>query len=494
MLKKIFLTFVFGFISVSAFAIPPDIEFGTGLSEGEYLKNFESKFLQTGSYIYEPDTSAAEKIRAYSASEIVDKAVANCNLLRKDILDENIDKLEYIVKRSEYLPKLKFELGYTKDSTDKITASNSITSGTLPLQQQAQNSSSTSEPVGFGAGYNISFVGEYVIWSGGYYENQARKQKYIAELKTEITRTDRFDFQFETLKSFYDYLLTENFVKLYRGLLDYNYENVRYVSSQINKGVEIASAIYNAKNELKQAQLDFENVCRDNEMARAILNTYINEPAESPILTKSEFFKSDKGINYTIGDLLKIGSFNRGELKQADIQKLIAVYDEKSARAQYYKPRFKLIGMYGYLNSDGWSLSSDDSEWKIKAVAEMPLFDGWKDSTRIQQAKMTIDKIRAERKHYELLMQLEIRRNHRDFYTAKNEVEMMNDRVNQNVEELKIQKANYEKGVVLYKDFLAFQKMLLINRIKHCKAQYNFTMSLLNLKKSLGLNYNVEIR
>ncbi len=491
--SKALIVFLFIIInSAQVFGIMPDIEYNLNSNDGEYLKNFENRYLQTQTeFSQEKDTAAFYSLKTILPSEILDKSEKAYNLLKKDELETKIDRLEFNVKRADYLPKLKLEIGYTRDSSNDLESSN-VNSNTYTLQPQTTQQ--TAEPVGFGAGHNISLIFEYVIWSGGYYENQARKQKIIAELKNEIFKADKFNFQFEVMKAFYDYVLSENIIKLFRGLLDYNFENVRFTTSQITKGVELGTAIYNVKNELKQAQIDFENASRDNELARAILNTYMNESPASPILIKSDFPDIQNTITYSIDDLLKIGYYNRNELKQTDIKKLAAVYDDKIARSQYYKPRVKIAGLYGYLDSEHWSLSADDKEWKAKIIAELPLYDGGKDIARIEQAKLSIEKIRAERRHYEFLIQLEIRKNYRDFLNSINDVDMMRDRVNQISEEIKIQKVNYEKGLIVYKDFLSIQKALLLYKIKYVQAKYNYAISLLNLKKSIGLNYNVEIR
>ncbi|MBP7653739.1 TolC family protein [Candidatus Dependentiae bacterium] len=486
MKKILFAIFFFVISSTAVFAVLPSIDniIGTTEISSEYKNKFDL-FLTDEKYDSQQlQISDTVQSYVYSIEDIVNKSFALNNELMKDKLESQIELAGYYVERAEYLPKLKLELGYSKDSTGDISASTAGLGG----QQQA------STPIGFGTGCNVSFISEYTIWDGGYSSTKAKQKKSTAKLKDANYKLDKFEFQYEVLKSYFDYILFDELVKIRKNMLDYNQENLRFVISQINKGVEIKSSVFNAENELKQAQYDFENELRNLELSRAILNSYIGLTPESPIIARQRFFEPPKTLDYQINDLLTIGLSNRPELKQIDIQKEIAGLDNKMAQARYYKPKIKTNAMYGYLNSDHYSLSEKDKEWKLKLAVELNIFEGWKDKKLIEQSDIAIKKYDAEKKHYEFQIQLEIRRMLNDFIESKNNAELFNDKINQNTEELKIQRVNYDKGILLYKDYLASQKNLLINRLKYTQSLYNFTISVLNLKKSLGLNYNIEIK
>jgi len=430
-------------------------------------------------------TADSARIYVYTIEDVMNAAYAANNEFIKDELETQIENKAYYVERSDYLPKLKLEIGYSEDSTDEISAASMGLGG-----QQAQNST----PIGFGTGCNISLISEYLIWDGGYSTAKANQKKITAKLKESNLKCDKLDFQYELLKSYFDYILYDELVKIRKNALDYNQENLRFTISQISKGVEIKSGVFNAENELKQAQFDYETELRNLELARSVLNAYMNKNYNAPIIAKRRFFEPPKTVDYKIADLIAIGMSNRPELKQIDVQKEIAGFDNKMARSRYYKPKIKTNAMYGFLNSHHYSLSDEDKEWKLKLAVELNIFEGWKDKKLIEQSDLAVKKFEAEKKHCVFQIGIEIRRMFNDFIESINNLELINDRINQNAEELKIQRVNYEKGIILYKDYLASQKTLLNNRLRYIQSQYNYTVSELNFKKSLGLNYNIDIK
>jgi outer membrane protein len=166
-------------------------------------------------------------------------------------------------------------------------------------------------------------------------------------------------------------------------------------------GLRILTDVLRAKLTRSSAQRDVNTAqifLHNNQVA-------LNQVLGVPIETKYEYiggtlskFNPPKDIITQIGDRIQLYNIANDYHPSIQVATVLVSQSEESikiARGEFY-PRLSAGGSWGYSDSGG--LNFDNEEWGVKAQVDIPIFEGFRKTSKIKRTKAQLS---AEQQRYE---------------------------------------------------------------------------------------------
>lgn len=346
---------------------------------------------------------------------------------------------------------------------------------------------------------------KFGINPGVFYNNlQVARSVYV--IAEEEKRKIRNDIVYSVIKSYFDFLLADEVVKLRRESIDMYTSNMKDVENLYKKGSVPKFEFLQAQVELKNqepALLEAENNRRtalelfnfnlgydDNsyEPDRAILDAEVKN-------VRGE--ESDARIN----NLVQLALKNRPEVIQVKRSGLIAQDSADRDSSYYLWPVFSVAGYYGYTKSDPntidagmmsgvfSNITGDDQwhdSWQVRVAAtyrwnSLLPFDSTRDSKRSEELKAA--QAEEELARIKRMIAISVRSSYNRLVTSCLTIQSQKENVMTAEEGLRIARESYRAGVIRNSDLISAQVGLTAARTGYINALYSYYVSLAALKK-----------
>ncbi len=313
----------------------------------------------------------------------------------------------------------------------------------------------------------------------------AKKYSKFSDLSNESAKDDVIS---QVKESFYSVLLSKKLVDVNEQgykVAQANYENTGALYKQgvaseydyLRAEVQLANVkpmLIEARNNLRLAKNALKNLLALD------LNTTIDVEGEfrvekvSPELMK----RSD--------EILKE---KNPALQQLSLQKLILEENVNIEQAAYL-PTLSAFGNYNWQTQDN-TFNFNNYNWANTITVGLSLtytlFDGFKRSARIQQAKIDVENLQVTKNKTEAGLKISLMQSKLKMEEALDRIQAQEKSVQQAQRALEIAQTRYKEGVGTQLEILDTQNSLTQTRINYEKAVYDFLVAKTEWEKVLGI-------
>jgi outer membrane protein TolC len=180
---------------------------------------------------------------------------------------------------------------------------------------------------------------------------------------------------------------------------------------------------------------------------------------------------------------------NRPELSQVNYQKKMAQEMVKIARAAGL-PTLAVSGSYSYW-ADYFNFKRDNwqSFYSFNLVLDIPIFNGFSTSARVAESEAMIREIEHTEKGLIDGIKFEVESAVLTLNQAKESLLSQEKNIEQARESVRVAELNYTEGLATILDVDSAQVALSEARINYLQALYEYTVSLAQLEKAMGLGW-----
>jgi outer membrane protein TolC len=313
----------------------------------------------------------------------------------------------------------------------------------------------------------------------------AKKYSQYSDLSNESTKDDVIA---QVKESFYSVLLSKKLVDVNEQgykVAQANYENTGALYKQgvaseydyLRAEVQLANvkpSLIEAKNNLQLAMNALKNLLSLD------LNTTIEVEGE---------FKVEKVSQDLIERSNEILKEKNPTLQKLSLQKLM-LEENVSIEQAAYLPTLSAFGNYAWQTQDN-TFDFKNYNWAntitVGLQLSYPIFDGFKRSAKIQQAKIDVENLEVTRNKTEAGLKISLMQSKLKMEEALDRIHAQEKSVQQAQRALEIAQTRYKQGVGTQLEILDTQNSLRQTRINYEKAVYDFLISKTEWEKVLGI-------
>ncbi|MGD2113339.1 MAG: TolC family protein, partial [Gammaproteobacteria bacterium] len=385
--------------------------------------------------------------------------------------------------RARWLPQLSAEISHSRLSGDNPGVSSNIaaeraTDGALTLRQII---------------YSPDVAGNLTI------------QQALRDATAEDFRQLELDIINEISTAYFNLLKAENSVRLQRGYVLQNRENLSLARDRVRAGSAATSDEYRWVSELANARRTLLGVEAGRNRARDALNVLLNLPLDTPLqlddvsLQDPELLISNQRIIdsvdnprafWQMGDfMIETGMEKSPELKQlsARIRAIEAELDLN--RKSGVIPDIALQVSQNHRLSDSRAApfsSEGEDDWSAGISLTLPLFEGGGRKARVSRGRLEARRLRTEYERLRQTIERNIRSSLHAIRASYPSIRLSRAAAEAARKTLEQVGDSYSKGTENIITLLDAQTSHLAAEQSALDAEYNFLIDLMNLQRSYG--------
>ncbi len=335
--------------------------------------------------------------------------------------------------------------------------------------------------------YQFSMSLSLPLFTSGRLTSGFKQAKYNLESTKEAVRQSRHLTVFNTRRAFYGHLLAKEFVSVAEEAVRVAEENLENVKNMYEVG--IASKMDLLRSEVRLTNMQPELIAAKNNLRISELNlkTVLGMDLSQPV--EIEGALSYEPLEPNVEECIATALGRRPEVRQFDFQRKMAGESVKLARAGYL-PTIAVSGSYSFwadkfnFREDTWS-----SFYAVNLVLNIPIFNGFKESTQIAQSKAMIREIELNQKALQDAVELEVRQAVLMLKEAKETLFSQEKNTEQAKESLRITQLNFSEGMATTLDVISAEAAYSQAQVNYSQALYNYVVAVAELDRAMGVGY-----
>jgi cobalt-zinc-cadmium efflux system outer membrane protein len=319
-------------------------------------------------------------------------------------------------------------------------------------------------------------IGASVPFPGKTYLRGQVAGRESRQVEAEVAALE-LDLTYEVNAAFYTLLLTREKVAYARQNLELSQDFVAKTELKFNAGdvprVEVVRARVEAANsvsELRRAE-------RDEDLARARMNFLLARPGSAPLDIAGEL----KALPVS-DDLEMLKSW--ALTSRPEISGVESALEGASLA--------KTLGFMSYLPDIDLGvaqhrLEGEENTWQVTVGFELPLFFWQPARGEIREAYAISQALTEEATHLRNLISLEVEEAHREYLTAVNQIELMEEEILAQAEEVyEMYVFSYQEGEIGGIELIEAQRTLSEARKAYADSLYDYDIAIASLEKAVG--------
>lgn len=310
-----------------------------------------------------------------------------------------------------------------------------------------------------------------------------------AELNLKVTeeryRQSKEDAIYQVKKTFYDVLLAEEFVKVAEEAEALAKEHLRVTRIRYDAGE--ASEFDVLRAEVSLANLKPGVIKAQNGLELALMG--LKNTLGVDLATEMEVEGELKRTTYKLSleDCLRIALETRSEIAQLEYQKRMGERMVKLAQAND-NPSLAFVASYkGENNSLSFDWDKWDKSYTGMLVLSLPIFDGFHTRARVQEAKVTVDKIELAEEELKEGIKLQVRGAHLALREAEDIIGSSEENLRQAQRSVEIAQEQYKQGMVTSLDVMSVELALTQAKTNHYQALHDLILAIAGLQRAIGV-------
>ena len=365
----------------------------------------------------------------------------------------------------------------------------------MPTVNLSANSTTNNQSVQY-LGYPLTVLsGNYRYNSNGYgvtlVQPLYRQQNWVAysEAELQVAQTDaqlriaEQDLVLRTAQAYFDVLIAQDSVQLAQAQKSAIAEQL----AQAKRNFEVGSATITDTDEA-QARHDLtysqEIAAQNNlEIKRGLLQQLISALPQN-LKTIGPQFRPEAPLPADMAKWVSNAELNNPQLAIAHAGFELAKKEVEKNRGGHY-PTLDMVANYS-TNNVGGSMASDITTKSIGVQLNVPIFEGGAVNSRWREAEANRERARQELENARRSVEQQTRQAYLGVVSGAAQVNALQQALTSSVSVLEASKLGQEVGVRTNLDVLNAQQQLYSTRRDLYQAQYNYLVSELRLKASVG--------
>ncbi len=324
---------------------------------------------------------------------------------------------------------------------------------------------------------NISLVNTDIHYNLNIQKQQITlSEKEVALYKRELVKNIK--------TAYYNYLMAESSLAIYENAVALVNKNLK-VNQSLNKNgsglyanvnraqaeVEIVkSQVVNAKNQVKNAQYYF--------------NFLLNKGLEENILTTADI---DKELEENLKIQIEINSREEVELINLAVNiNETALKMDKS----YWVPKINGFLDLGSQSID-WNFDGQSRYYFAGVQMDIPIFNGFKNTTKIKQRKLELDRLNFEKENVSKQVDMTTKMAVNELESANQELTSAKSRAKSAESYFKVLEAGYNQGTNSLIEFIDARNQLTQSQLQNTLAKYKVLQALTEVERQ-SASYNIN--
>lgn len=324
---------------------------------------------------------------------------------------------------------------------------------------------------------NISLVNTDIHYNLNIQKQQITlSEKEVALYKRELVKNIK--------TAYYNYLMAESSLAIYESAVALVNKNLK-VNQSLNKNgsglyanvnraqaeVEIVkSQVVNAKNQVKNAQYYF--------------NFLLNKGLEENILTTADI---DKELEENLKIQNEINSREEVELINLAVNiNETALKMDKS----YWVPKINGFLDLGSQSID-WNFDGQSRYYFAGVQMDIPIFNGFKNTTKIKQRKLELDRLNFEKENVSKQVVMTTKMAVNELESANQELTSAKSRAKSAESYFKVLEAGYNQGTNSLIEFIDARNQLTQSQLQNTLAKYKVLQALTEVERQ-SASYNIN--
>ena len=415
--------------------------------------------------------------QTYSLNESVQVALENKETLKASVMDLQTSKQNVKESYSTILPSLRFSSSMSESQFPQQTGGYNPSSGEIILDQISSITSASS---------NISLSQN--IYDGGVWWNTIRQAKNSYKISEEYNRQIKTNIIKGVHSAYFNYLKAAQLLDVSRSNLMSAQQQLSLAEQRFKLGSSKKTDFLKAEVRFGQARVDLVN----NDAA--LQNAYMNLKNSMGLIGKN----IDFSVEEVEAPMEIIPEFETGftllqksnpSVKAKQYQITAAEINEKIAKGARMPNISANTSVSGSSDNIGDALSNSTNEKQrinTGLSISIPIFSGNSISTRIQKAKISVDKQESE--YLTQLQDLSVQLRYTlDRLKNYEEIIPINETVLESAEEdLKLAQVRYSQGSTTILEVLDSQVSVQQAKSSLIRSKYDAYIEQTNLKALLG--------
>jgi outer membrane protein TolC len=327
------------------------------------------------------------------------------------------------------------------------------------------------------------------LYAGGAIFNSYKISKIgkeIAEKQLESVTQSLLD---NVTQSYYFALFAKSAKEVSEEALASAEENLDQVGKFFNNGK--ASKLDLLRAEVQAANLKPSVISAENnlKMAYSRLNIILGFDEEKKIVLSDKLeYRESPLQNMTLSELVSIAKVNRPEIAILNSQEKIADKQLSISRGAFL-PTLSLGTNYQYMAmKNDLNFGSDDfnKSFNTSLSLSIPLFNGFKKSAQVQQAKIQIKEVAVQKSSAIDGIRMEVEEGYFLLKEAEKKVETQQKTIEQAKEALRLANLMYKEGAATQLDVLNTNLSLKTARMNYQQSLLEFNNAISKLKKAIN--------
>jgi len=289
---------------------------------------------------------------------------------------------------------------------------------------------------------------------------------------------------FSVKKSFYSVLLVKKFLEIAEEAVEVMEDHYRVIQGFYKEGKVSSVDVDRVKVLLVNAKTRKIKAANGLKLATKALYNLINIEADNGREIEGGLnFDSDKN-EINLKNSVKQALGKRPEIKQLVFQRKMAECSLKLARAEN-RPNLALVGNYKYEKPFSF-INEWDKSWNAGCYLTFPLFNGFSNWGRINQAKAQVSQLEIAQDQLNKGINLEVESIYLNLNEAEERIHAQKENVSVAKKNLEIIRKRYERGLVSDLDLRETQLALTRAETEYSQALFDYNIALAQLQKAVG--------
>lgn len=293
----------------------------------------------------------------------------------------------------------------------------------------------------------------------------------------------QINLQYQIAQIYYSILFFNEAIKVYETNKKSLETKMDLAQKKFENGLATNLDVLNVKVQISSVKNKIIEANNSIVQLKLSLNRLLNRELSTEIQLSSKLEMSENTFDNK--DVFNQALKYRTELKQIMLDNELfekKIYLTKSV----LRPTLSLTGQWGYKNGIMPDKNKLQSNYLAGINLSFPIFDGFKNSTQIEQMEIAQNNNQLKLNDTKLQIESEIRQNISSYYSNKEKLLNENDKVSQSQEALATAEQNYENNLSSIVELLDAQSNFQSANLGLIQAKYNCILSELSINKSLS--------
>jgi len=385
-----------------------------------------------------------------------------------------ISRADILGARSEFLPQLDFNAGYTRNAAVAPALASGKKDAGVFTGYKNDNS--------LGAGLSQA------IYSGGFNTANLKQSRLNLKAAEETLRAKKLDIEFEAKRLYYGLMLAYETERIAQELTNNAKDHYEDVKNRHAQGLSSRFDLLQSSVQVSLTMPEMVKAKNAVELIKAELKKLLNFKQQRSLELM------DKQLSYTLidikeDDFLKQAYLNKPEMALRSLGIDINKWSIQMAKSGW-RPQINASAGYNFRsNNPGNMINRSYNNWNIGLTFSWAVFDGFSTKAKVDAAKARYSQAVLTKENLVEQIAVDVRQACLDLKQAEQIINSQKDNVGQAKEALVIANVSYDNGEAKNLDVLDAQVSLSQIETNLSQGIYDYLMAQAELERTLGRSF-----